>query len=159
MKVTRRIALLFFGLSIFFLAGDFPLWGEEDHLAKFGINRLDKKVDAPEFTLLDLKRSSLEKIHQDYRSKGLVILAISIDRGSGEEVRKLVQDYVNKHNLTFLNLLDPKTELADQYGVRGIPANLFINAQGKVVAAASGYRQWTSEEGRKVIEQLLSETN
>jgi len=70
-----------------------------------------------------------------------------------------VQDYVNKHNLTFLNLLDPKTELADQYGVRGIPANLFINAQGKVVAAASGYRQWTSEEGRKVIEQLLSETN
>ncbi len=55
MKVTRRIALYFFGLSLIMLAGDFPLWGEEDHLAKLGVYRLDNKIDAPEFTLPDLK--------------------------------------------------------------------------------------------------------
>ncbi len=55
MKVTRRVTLYFFGLSLILLAGDFPLWGGEDHLAKFGVNKLDKKIDAPEFTLLDLK--------------------------------------------------------------------------------------------------------
>ena len=55
MKVTRRIALYFFGLSLILLAGDFPLWGKEDHLAKFGVYKLDKKIDAPEFTLLDLE--------------------------------------------------------------------------------------------------------
>ena len=71
MKVTRRIALLFFGLSIFFLAGDFPLWGEEDHLAKFGINRLDKKVDAPEFTLLDLKGG--KKSLSDFQGKFIML--------------------------------------------------------------------------------------
>jgi len=86
-------------------------------------------------------------------------LAISIDRGSGEKVRKLVKDYVKSHNLTFLNLLDPKSEFAAQYRVRGIPINFFINTRGKVVAVAPGYREWKSEEGRKVIEQLLSETN
>ncbi len=86
-------------------------------------------------------------------------MAVSTDRGSAEKVRKLVQDYVKSHNLTFLNLLDPKSELAAQYGVRGIPINFFINTRGKVVAAAPGYREWQSEEGRKVIEQLLSETN
>jgi hypothetical protein len=43
--------------------------------------------------------------------------------------------------------------------VRGIPINFFINTQGKVVAFANGYREWKSEEGRKVIEPLLSETN
>lgn len=86
-------------------------------------------------------------------------MAISIDQGSGEKVRKLVNDYVKSHNLTFLNLLDPKSESAAQYGVRGIPISFFINTQGKVVAFASGYREWESKGGRKVIEQLLSETN
>jgi len=86
-------------------------------------------------------------------------LAVSTDRGSGEKVRKLVQDYVKSHNLTFLNLLDPKAESAAQYGVRGIPISFFINTQGKIVAFASGYREWKSKGGRKVIEQLLSETN
>ena len=86
-------------------------------------------------------------------------MAISIDQGSGEKVRKLVDDYVKKHILTFMNLLDPESKSAAQYGVRGIPINFFINTQGKVVAFASGYREWKSKEGRKVIEQLLSETN
>ncbi len=86
-------------------------------------------------------------------------MAVSIDQGSGEKVRKLVKDYVKSHNLTFLNLLDLKSELAAQYGVRGIPMNFLINPQGKVVAVASGYREWESEEGRKVIELLISEAN
>ena len=86
-------------------------------------------------------------------------MAVSIDQGSAEKVRKQLKDYVKSHSLTFLNLLDPTSEFAVQYGVQGIPANFFINTQGKVVAFASGYREWKSEEGRKVIEQLLSETN
>jgi hypothetical protein len=89
----------------------------------------------------------------------LVILAISIDRGTSEKVGKLVKDYVKSHNLTFLNLLDLESESAVQYGVRGIPISFFINTQGKIVAYASGYREWKSKGGRKVIEQLLSETN
>jgi thioredoxin-related protein len=86
-------------------------------------------------------------------------LSIAIDRGSDEKVRKLVKDYVKSLKLTFLNLLDPKSESAAQYGVRGIPINFFIDTQGKVVAYASGYREWKSKEGRKVLEQLLSETS
>ena len=86
-------------------------------------------------------------------------MAVSIDRGSTEKVRKSVKDYVNSHNLTFMNLLDPGSDVAFQYGVRGIPISFFIDAQGKVVAVARGYREWKSEEGRKAIEQLISETN
>jgi thioredoxin-related protein len=70
-----------------------------------------------------------------------------------------VKDYAKTHNLTFLNLLDPKSEVAARYGVRGVPINFFINTRGKVVAAAPGYREWKSQVGRQVIEQLLSETD
>ena len=86
-------------------------------------------------------------------------MAVSIDRGSDETVRNLVKDYVKTHNLTFLNLLDPKSEVAARYGMRGVPINFFINRRGKVVAAAPGYREWISQDGRQVIEQLLSETD
>ena len=86
-------------------------------------------------------------------------MAVSIDQGSAEKVREQLKNYVKNHNLTFLNLLDPTSEYFAQYGVRGIPVSFFINTQGKIVASASGYREWQSEAGRKVIEQLLSETN
>ena len=86
----------------------------------------------------------------------MVVVAISIDRGRDKKVRKLVKDYVSRKKLTFLNLLDPKAVTAAQYGVRGVPMNFFINPQGKVVAAASGYRDWDSEEARKMFRQLLS---
>lgn len=56
MKALRRFALYFFGLSLFLTAGAPPLWGgEEDHLAKLGVSRINEKVDAPAFTLPDLK--------------------------------------------------------------------------------------------------------
>ena len=84
------------------------------------------------------------------------MLAISIDRGSDEKVRKLVKSYVSRKKLTFLNLLDPTSSTAEQYGVSGVPMNLFINPQGKVVAFATGYRKWDSKEGLLMIEQLLS---
>ncbi len=83
-------------------------------------------------------------------------MAISIDRGRDEKVRKLVKAYVSRKNLTFFNLLDPKAATAAQYGVRGVPMNFFINPQGQVVAAANGYRKWDSEAARKMFQQLLS---
>jgi hypothetical protein len=88
----------------------------------------------------------------------MVVVAISIDRGRDEKVRKLVKGYVSRKNLTFFNLLDPKTATAAQYGVRGVPMNFFINPEGKVVAVASGYRKWDSKEARKMFQQLLSGT-
>ncbi len=98
----------------------------------------------------------MEKIHRLYGSKGMIVIAISIDQGIDEKVRKLVKNYVNRKKLTFLNLLDSKSEVAVQYGVRGLPMNFFINPQGKIVAYANGYREWGSKEGLMMIEQMLS---
>ena len=86
----------------------------------------------------------------------MIVIAISIDQGIDEKVRKLVKNYVNRKKLTFLNLLDSKSEVAVQYGVRGLPINFFINPQGKIIAFASGYRKWGSKEGLMMIEQMLS---
>jgi len=71
MKVTRRVALYFFGLSLILLTVDFPLWGEEDHLAKWGVHRFDKKVDAPEFSLSDL--AGTKRSLSDFEGKFIML--------------------------------------------------------------------------------------
>jgi peroxiredoxin len=86
----------------------------------------------------------------------MAVIAISTDQGSDEKARTLVKSYVDRKKLTFINLLDPKSSAAAQYGVRGIPMNVFINPQNHAVAFASGYRKWDSKEGFQMIEQLLS---
>jgi hypothetical protein len=86
----------------------------------------------------------------------LIVLAISIDQGSDEKVRELVKSYASRKKLTFLNLLDPTSSTAAEYGVSGVPTNLFINPRGKVVAFSSGYRKWDSKAGLLMIEELLS---
>ena len=86
----------------------------------------------------------------------MVVLAISIDQGSEEKTRKLVKSYVSRKKLTFLNVLDPTSSTAAKYGVSGVPTNVFINPQGKIVGFSTGYRQWDSKAGFLMIEQLLS---
>lgn len=79
-----------------------------------------------------------------------------MNQGSDEQVRKLVKNYVSRKKLTFLNVLDPKSLTAQEYGAQGIPVTFFINRQGKAVAVASGYRPWDSKEGLLMLEQLMS---
>jgi hypothetical protein len=86
----------------------------------------------------------------------LIVVAVSIDQGDEEKVNKLVKSYVSRKKLTFLNLLDPTSSIAAQYGVIGVPTNIFINPQGKMVAFSTGYREWDSKNGLLMIEQLLS---
>jgi hypothetical protein len=71
MNITRRIALYFFGLSLILLIGEFPLWGAEDYLAKFGVSRVDKTVDAPGFTLPDLK--GRKRSLSDFQGKFVIL--------------------------------------------------------------------------------------
>ncbi|MEX1328404.1 MAG: redoxin domain-containing protein [Desulfobacterales bacterium] len=71
MKLSKRVALCFLGLFLIMLTGAFPLWGEEDHLAKFGVNKLDEKIDAPEFTLPDLE-GRIRKL-SDFQGKFILL--------------------------------------------------------------------------------------
>ena len=87
----------------------------------------------------------------------MIVIATSIDRGSEEKVRTLLKSYVSLKNLSSLNLLDPESSIASQYGVRGVPINFFINPQGTVVALPTGYRKWESREALMMFEELLSE--
>jgi len=96
---------------------------------------------------------SMEKLYQVYRDRGLVILAVSGDRGG----KAVVESFVQERGVTFPILLDPANEVFAQYGVRGLPTSYLLDRQGRVVSAEAGARDWNSQAARQVVGALLKE--
>jgi peroxiredoxin len=57
--------------------------------------------------------------------------------------------------LTFPALLDQKSEVARQYGLRGLPTTYLIDPEGRLIGAAVGGREWSSTEAKALIAGLL----
>ncbi|HYE83341.1 MAG TPA: TlpA disulfide reductase family protein [Clostridia bacterium] len=75
----------------------------------------------------------LEKLYQETKESGLVILAVNV----GED-KKTVQDFITKNKYNFPVLLDTKGEISQQYQVTGIPTSYFIDTEGFLDDGATG---------------------
>jgi len=79
-----------------------------------------------------------------------------MDKGRGDLPMNTVKNYVERKKLTFINLLDPESSVAEKYGVQGIPMSFIINPAGKIVAFVSGYFNWSSKENIAILENITS---
>jgi len=77
---------------------------------------------------------SVQRVHEAFQGKGVVVLAISIDGGGA----KTVQSFVTKRGYTFTVPVDVRMEVARKFGVRGVPTTYVINRQGAIVAHGFG---------------------
>jgi peroxiredoxin len=97
---------------------------------------------------------SMEKLYERLQGdKGFVMLAISQDTGSREEVMA----YVEKHGYHFDVLLDPKNAVAEAYNVSGVPETFIIDREGRIVAHHSGAFDWSQPAIRDAVEELLKD--
>src|SRR5919201_851098 len=77
---------------------------------------------------------SVQRVHEAFKDKDVVVLAISVD-GGGE---KAVKSFVAKRGYTFATPVDARMEVARKFGVRGVPTTYVINRQGAIVAHGFG---------------------
>ena len=94
----------------------------------------------------------MQALHEKYKNQGVVVLGVSIDQGGIDNVK----NYVNKMELTFPNLHDPKQGVGREYKVRGVPMTYIINKDGKAIGTAVGPRHWDGEEIDTLVQQLLA---
>ena len=99
-----------------------------------------------------LEMPSLEALWRRYRARGLVVVAVSVDRGSP---RNLLEPYVRNLKLTFPILLDPDAKTSDGWRVTALPATFLITPNGDAAGMAIGARQWDSAEMKALVERLL----
>jgi len=76
----------------------------------------------------------LEKLHNNYKDKGLVVLAVSMDEGGWDEVRS----FITEHRITY-SVLKGTDDIAVQYQVRSIPLILVLNKEGKISKRYLGF--------------------
>lgn len=93
---------------------------------------------------------SMERLHQQFKGRGLAMLAIDIG-----ESPKQVARFMKEFRLNFPALVDADSAVASRYGVQGIPVTVLIDRNGRIVGRAVGPRDWASPEGHTLIRSLL----
>jgi peroxiredoxin len=93
---------------------------------------------------------SMEGAHQRYRARGLAVVGIAVDTDPA-----VVTPYLKERKITFPIGFDPKSRVADAYGVRALPATFLIDRAGQVTALAMGPREWDGPAARAVFDSML----
>ena len=99
-----------------------------------------------------IEMKSFETLYRRYRSQGLTVMAVSIDKGPIEAVRKFVEE----RELSFPILLDKDGVVEKLYPTPTIPATFVIDKAERIVTTVSGAKNWESQETFRAVEFLLN---
>lgn len=77
----------------------------------------------------------LAELHEQYKGKGLVVVGISVDKGSTEKIRKAAK----KLGITYMVLHDKDNTLAAEFGFTGIPSLYVFDRRGELCMSMPGY--------------------
>ena len=94
--------------------------------------------------------STIERVHQELRGQGLVVLAINL-----AEKRDVVAAFVKRRGVTSTVLLDANKEAEKQYQIAYTPTVFLVDRQGRLVGKAIGERPWAGEQGKALLRRLL----
>lgn len=84
----------------------------------------------------------MQSLYESMFGEDFEMLAVSIDHKTKAEVSQ----FISQKGYTFPILVDPKSKVATQYGVSGIPATFIIDKKGIIVDRVVGYRNWGAHE-------------
>ena len=83
---------------------------------------------------------SVQRVHEAFRDKDVVVLAISVDGG-----------------YTFMTPVDVRMDIARKFGVRRVPTTYVINRQGAIVAHGFGPVDFDSPAFVQYIQALAAQ--
>lgn len=90
---------------------------------------------------------SLVKTYEELSPKGFEILAFGID-ANGE---KIIQDFMKKYKINYPVILDTDQKLSKSFSVLGVPENIIVGADGKILEKRYGADDWTSPAIREKL--------
>ena len=93
----------------------------------------------------------MERLWQQYRNQGLVVVAVSTDEGGPSRVKA----FIKRLKLSFPVVLDPDSTVSDLYQVSGLPVSYLIDQEGRIVGKVTGSEDWMSEKSIARIEGML----
>lgn len=96
----------------------------------------------------------LEKLHNEYRARGLTIVGLSMD---GPESIANVEPIVRRYGITYPILLDEETRVSAVYNpTKDAPYAVLIDRTGRIVERKLGYSPGDEVKLKEQIVQLLA---
>jgi thiol-disulfide isomerase/thioredoxin len=95
---------------------------------------------------------ALDRLQSRLADKGVVVVAVSLDRGGRPQVDRFYEQLRVAHLAKYL---DPKSEGARALGLQGLPTALVIDRQGRQVARIEGPVEWDGPDVAKALDTLL----
>jgi thiol-disulfide isomerase/thioredoxin len=170
---------LIFVISIFLISVTGYAESIQDKLLELGISATDKKTESIDFELEDMNGNlrtlssyrgklvflnfwatwcgpcriempSMQRLYNELNKDGFEIIAVDL-----MEDKKVVNKFLDQHNLTFPVLLDKKGDVGALYGVRNIPTTYLIDRDGYIIARQIGAREWDTQEIQSVFREIL----
>ncbi len=96
---------------------------------------------------------SMEALHKDFSSRGLRVVAVSIDQIAGPPQ---IRDFARELGLTFEILHDSAQSIVRSYQVNGYPQSFVIGRDGTIRRKWIGAENWNSAANRSLISALLA---
>jgi peroxiredoxin len=79
------------------------------------------------------------------------ILLVSTDK----EKKKIIKDFVNKHQIKFRVICDVYGVMAKSYKVKGLPATFLIDKSGNIVFHQEGFTSKTIDEIESKVKDIM----
>ena len=92
----------------------------------------------------------MEEMNNAYRTQGLEIVAVNLDKD-----RKVADAFLKKLEVNFKIAYDAGGDTASQYKLRGMPSSFLIGRDGKLYATHIGFRDKDKPKIEQAIKQLL----
>ncbi|MGI8619178.1 MAG: peroxiredoxin family protein [Gemmatimonadaceae bacterium] len=96
---------------------------------------------------------SIQNLHDAYASRGLRVVAVSVDAGGAEEQ---IRSFTDSLGLTFEILHDSAGAIQRAYRTTGVPETVVIGRDGVIRKRVRGAVHWDSPANRALVEQLLA---
>jgi cytochrome c biogenesis protein CcmG, thiol:disulfide interchange protein DsbE len=93
---------------------------------------------------------SLEAFSRQFRSDGVVVLGISIDRNE-----KLYRRFIQRFDVTFPVARDPEANISASYGTFQIPETYLIDRNGRVLEKVISNQNWMDPDFVARVRKML----
>jgi peroxiredoxin len=96
--------------------------------------------------------ADLESLHRAYDARGVHVVAVSLDAGSEELVRR----FVRREALTFDVVHDRAAQLQSAFRVAGVPSTYVIDRAGRLLWQHTGGLHGAMDAAQAVIDSALT---
>ena len=97
---------------------------------------------------------SIQRLQDSLASKGLRIVAVSVDDPGMEQA---INNFADEYKLSFEILHDASARIRQQYQTTGVPETFIVDRTGVIRRRIIGAENWATEANIAFLERLLAE--